>query len=89
MHAGGHIASSTSWACRSSIDVRDPHVEPTALERAFDWLRWVDATFSTYRADSEIMRLGRGELMLSAAHPDVRAILARCEELRERDERIF
>ena len=29
--------------------------------RVFAWLRWVDATFSTYRADSEISRLERGE----------------------------
>ena len=29
--------------------------------RVFAWLRWVDATFSTYRADSEICRLDRGD----------------------------
>ena len=32
--------------------------------RVFAWLRWVDATFSTYRAGSEISRLGRGERLL-------------------------
>jgi thiamine biosynthesis lipoprotein len=52
------------------------------VERVFAWLRWVDATFSTYRADSEISRLERGELTLSAAHPLVREVLARCERLR-------
>ena len=57
------------------IDVRDPDVDPAALDRAFDWLRWVDATFSTYKADSEISRLNRGELALADAHPDVRAVL--------------
>ena len=30
------------------------------LERAFAWLRWVDATFSPYRPDSEIRRLDAG-----------------------------
>src|SRR5579871_6023706 len=65
-----------------SIDVRDPEVDPDAIERAFDWLRWVDATFSTYRPDSAISRLNRGELALDEVHPDVRAVLARCEELR-------
>jgi thiamine biosynthesis lipoprotein len=29
--------------------------------RVFSWLRWVDATFSTYRPDSEISRLDRCE----------------------------
>ncbi len=48
--------------------------------RVFAWLRWVDATFSTYRPDSEISRLGRGERF--EPHPLVRSVLARCEELR-------
>ncbi len=65
------------------IDVRDPDVRPDALDRAFDWLRFVDATFSTYQSGSEISRLNRGALRLDDAHPDVRAVLERCEELRE------
>ena len=48
--------------------------------RVFAWLRWVDATFSTYRPDSEISRLGRGERF--EPHPLVRSVLARCEALR-------
>jgi FAD:protein FMN transferase len=51
-------------------------------EPVFAWLRWVDATFSTYRAGSEISRLGRGELALADAHPLVREVLERCEALR-------
>ncbi len=49
-------------------------------KRVFAWLRWVDATFSTYRPDSEISRLGRGERF--DPHPLVREVLDRCEELR-------
>ncbi len=64
------------------VDVRDPDVDPAALDRVFDWLRAVDATFSTYRPESDISRLNRGELTLADAHPDVRAVLARCEQLR-------
>jgi FAD:protein FMN transferase len=48
--------------------------------RVFAWLRWVDVTFSTYRPDSEISRLDRGERF--DPHPLVREVLARCEELR-------
>lgn len=65
------------------VEVRDPDVDPVALDRAFDWLRWVDATFSTYKANSEISRLNRGELTLAEVHPDVRDVLERCEKLRE------
>jgi len=64
------------------VDVQDDGVGAGELERMFDWLRWVDATFSTYRDDSEISRLDRGELELLDAELDVRCVLARCEELR-------
>lgn len=64
------------------IDLRDPEIAPEVLDRAFDWFRWVDSTFSTYLPDSEISRINRGLLTPSQAHPDVQSILKRCEELR-------
>jgi thiamine biosynthesis lipoprotein len=63
------------------LDVRDDVDDDVAL-RVFDWLRWVDATFSTYKEDSEISRINRGELAPADADPEVRAVLERCEELR-------
>src|SRR5207344_3537585 len=71
------------------IDVRDPGVDPAALDRAFAWLRWVDATFSTYRPDSAISRLNAGTLALGDTAPEVRDVLARCEDLRERTRGCF
>lgn len=65
------------------VDVRDTDVEQRAVEDVFDWLRFVDATFSTYKPESEISRLERGELTLAEAHEDVGGVLDRCEELRE------
>lgn len=64
------------------VDVRDEGAHDDVLAFMFEWLRFVDATFSTYKADSEISRLNRGELALPDAHPDVRDVLERCEELR-------
>jgi hypothetical protein len=64
------------------VDVRDDDVDPEALERMFAWLRWVDATFSTYKDDSELSRLNRGELGLDDVGPAVRWVLERCEDLR-------
>jgi len=64
-------------------DVRDDDVDPGVLDDVFAWLRRVDAVFSTFRADSVISRINRGELAAADAEPDVRAVLARCEELRE------
>jgi thiamine biosynthesis lipoprotein len=62
--------------------VRDAGSYDAALDGVFAWLRWVDATFSTYDPDSEISRWGRGALALRDAHPLVREVLGRCERLR-------
>jgi FAD:protein FMN transferase len=65
------------------FDLRDEDADATAaLADAVGWLHWVDATFSTYKADSQVSRISRGELALSDAHPDVLRVLDRCEELR-------
>ena len=64
------------------VDVRDERADQEPLVRMFDWLRWVDATFSTYREDSEISRIDRGELRPGDADEEVQAVLERCEQLR-------
>jgi FAD:protein FMN transferase len=58
-----------------AIDVRDPGVD---VEPAFAWLHEVDATFSTYREDSAISRLDRGEIGLADCRPEVDEVLSRC-----------
>jgi thiamine biosynthesis lipoprotein len=58
------------------IDV--PDAGDVDVEVAFDWLCEVDATFSTYRDDSEIRRLDRGELRLAECRPEVDEVLTRC-----------
>jgi thiamine biosynthesis lipoprotein ApbE len=78
MTEAGYVLEST----RSVFLPRAPR-----FSRAFagsgtsDWLRWVDATFSTYKDDSEISRINRGELGRKNAHPHVRAVLERCDHL--------
>lgn len=57
-------------------------VAAEAPEAVFAWLRRVDALFSTYRRDSEVCRLDRGELALGDADPLVREVLERCDALR-------
>src|SRR5215218_2855952 len=61
------------------IDVRDPREIP--VDVAFDWLREVDATFSTYRRDSDISRLDRGEVMVAECRPEVEEVLTKCLQL--------
>jgi thiamine biosynthesis lipoprotein len=65
-----------------SVDVCDPDIDRGAVDRVYEWLRFVDVTFSTFRADSEISRLNRGELALEQASDAVRSALRRGECLR-------
>src|SRR6478735_12222847 len=65
----------------ASLDVRGGCDD--GLEAALRSLHAADARFSTYRADSEIRRLDDGALRLADASEDVRAVLARCEALRD------
>ena len=69
------------------IDVRD--ASGVDVEPAFAWLREVDATFSTYRDDSEISRLDRGELTLADCRPEVDEVLTRCLALERAHARLL
>lgn len=55
-----------------------------AASKAFADLRVADARFSTYRDDSEISRLHRGELDLDSCDPAVREVHRLCEAARVR-----
>lgn len=72
-----------------SIDVRDGRVDPGALDGALAHLRDVEARFSTYRDDSEVSRLARGELSEAGCSADLRYVLALCENLRETSDGYF
>src|SRR4029079_11499874 len=61
-----------------SIETRGP----ADLDPVFEWFRWVDATFSTFRPDSAISRGDHSD-------PQVRDVLTRCNELRELTEGAF
>jgi len=71
------------------VEVRDAEVDEADLDSVFAWFRWVDAVFSTYKENSEISRLARGELALADACGEVRWILDRCEQLRDETRGFF
>jgi thiamine biosynthesis lipoprotein len=66
-----------------SIDAREPFPDDAAVEAAIAWFHDVDTRFSPYRADSEVTRVGAGELAFEDASPDVRAMFTLADELRE------
>jgi FAD:protein FMN transferase len=72
-----------------SVDVRDAGIPAATIDAAFAHFRDVDARFSTFRPDSEISRLGRGEIAPAECSPDVRKVLELCEEARCRTDGYF
>ncbi len=61
-----------------------PDSPPTAvIGEVFDWWTHVEETFSTFIPESDISRIGRGELAESDASREVRHVLARCAEIEE------
>jgi thiamine biosynthesis lipoprotein len=71
------------------IDVHDAVVRPEVLDVAFDYLREIDRRFSTYKPDSEVSRLSRGEIGEADCSPDLRLVLKLCEEARQTSEGYF
>jgi thiamine biosynthesis lipoprotein len=64
-----------------SIDVHERLVPTSVLDGVFEQLRDVEARFSTFRPDSEISRLARGEVREQDCSPDVRHVLSVCDHL--------
>jgi FAD:protein FMN transferase len=69
------------WGTVISIDVRDP-IEENVVDACFTWFRRVDDLFSTWRADTEIMQIARGELRAENASQEMRDVLALSEQMR-------
>jgi len=72
-----------------SVDGRGGAVSPAALDDVFAWFRRVDDVFSTYKSESQVTRLGRGELAVADCDADVRWVLQRCEEIRQETDGYF
>jgi len=68
------------WGTVIGVDVREP-VGEALLDEVFRWFDRVDALFSTWRDDSEISRLGRGEMSRGDSTPEVQEVLALCDDL--------
>jgi thiamine biosynthesis lipoprotein len=60
-----------------TVEVIDPDVTEADIEKVFAYFRAVDDTFSTYKEDSEISKINRGELCEEEYSDDMKLILAR------------
>jgi thiamine biosynthesis lipoprotein len=68
------------WGTAIGVQVVDD-VEPEVVDALYRWLERVDELFSTWRDDSEISRIGRGELPSRDASPEVATVLALCDDV--------
>jgi thiamine biosynthesis lipoprotein len=66
------------------FDIRDGSFSQEALDEAVSMLQWVDTTFSVFRHDSEVSRIGRGEMRVTDANVRVQVVLATCDVLRRK-----
>lgn len=74
------------------IDIADPMPEAkqrSLIESTCAWLHEVDRRFSTFKENSEVNRLHRGELRLSDGSADLRAVMEACDALREETDGYF
>ena len=76
----------TAMAMDFTLDVPQA-VSDDALDAVMPFiesdLRWAESIFSLYRPDSELSRLGRGEISIGACVPSVAVVLDLCEQYRD------
>ena len=66
-----------------TIDILDANADvEAAVDDVVAWFHEVDRRFSTYKPDSEVCRIDRGELAPAQASTDMRHVLDACEDLR-------
>ncbi len=65
-----------------TLEIADDAATQALLDSVFAYFEYVDETFSTYKEQSEISRLNRGELKLENASADMRAIFELAEQTR-------
>jgi len=72
------------------LDIAAPPPDIDAVaDRVFAWFDEVDRRFSTYKPDSEVCRLDRGEIDRAHLSPDMVHVLDACEDMRERTRGYF
>lgn len=72
-----------------TVEIVDPTATQEDLEQVFTLFAAVDNTFSTYKEDSEISRINRGELSQEHSSAKMRTILALSEQTREETQGYF
>ena len=65
-----------------TVEVVDAEADEKLLDAVFEYFEYVDTKFSTYKEESEISRINRGEISLEEASDDMKTIFALAEKTR-------
>jgi len=71
------------------IDQSNDEKKEDALKKVFEYFRYVDATFSTYKEDSEISRINRGEIKQDEYSEDMKEVFTRSEKTKQETDGYF
>src|SRR5579884_60052 len=66
-----------------TVEILDACATEADIERVFAYFRFIDETFSTYKEESEISKINRGELAEEEYSDAVKMILALSEQTRQ------
>ncbi|HZT98332.1 MAG TPA: FAD:protein FMN transferase [Ktedonobacteraceae bacterium] len=66
-----------------TVEILDASATEADIERVFAYFRFIDETFSTYKEESEISKINRGELAEEEYSDAVKMILALSEQTRQ------
>ncbi|MDR3571669.1 MAG: FAD:protein FMN transferase [Candidatus Pacebacteria bacterium] len=78
-----------SMGMPATVEIVDVSVKQESLDTAFDFFTSVDERFSTYKPDSEISRINRGELTQADYSREMREIFALAEETKRQTNGYF
>ncbi len=66
-----------------AVEIVDASATEAAIDAVFDYFRYIDEKFSTYKDTSEIMQINRSELALENASEDMQTIFALADQTRQ------
>ena len=69
-----------------TIEIVDPQALSEAFDKAFEYLEYIDRTFSVFKFESEISKINRGEIEKENWSEDMKAIFILAEKTKERIE---
>ena len=72
-----------------TVEIVDALATDELFDSAYNYFEYVDEKFSTYKENSEISKINRGELSLEEASYDMQTIFALAEQTRDETEGFF